>query len=103
MMSDMQELEALRASIDNIDSAIFAMLAERFKLTDRVGHFKAKHQLAARDAQREAAQHEKVVMLAEQYGLDAEFARQLLDVVLTRVVENHRELAARVATPERAP
>ncbi|WP_200840708.1 chorismate mutase, partial [Geminicoccus flavidas] len=39
------ELSGLRASIDNLDAAIIHLLAERFKLTRRVGALKAEHGL----------------------------------------------------------
>ena len=41
----METLNDMRKSIDNIDNAIVAMFAERFKVTNRVGHYKAKNGL----------------------------------------------------------
>ena len=35
------ELKRLRGSIDNMDSALIHLLAERFKVTQRVGELKA--------------------------------------------------------------
>ena len=90
----MESLEDMRKSIDNIDNAIVAMFAERFKVTDRVGEFKARNGLAAKDEAREAVQFARISELAEQYGLDGSFARSQLESVLTRVVERHKEIAA---------
>jgi len=67
----METLEEMRKSIDNIDNAIVAMLSERFKVTERVGHYKAQ----------------------KHYGLDPEFAESYLVTVIERVVRNHQEIA----------
>lgn len=89
----MDTLEDFRKSIDNIDNAIVAMFAERFKITDKVGVYKAKNNLPAQDKAREAAQFERIAELATSYGLDAEFAKSYLSTVVTKVVENHRVIA----------
>lgn len=88
-----ESLEDLRKSIDNIDNAIVAMLAERFKVTNRVGHFKASHNLPAKDANREALQHARIKELSNQYGLDPELASSILDQVIEKVVLKHEEIA----------
>ena len=89
----MESLEELRKSIDNIDKAIVAMLAERFKVTNRVGYFKASHKLPAKDPDREALQHARVQELSQQYGLDPELASSILDQVIAKVVVNHLQIA----------
>ena len=53
----METLNDMRKSIDNIDNAIVAMFAERFKVTNRVVHYKAKNGLLAKDAGRESEQY----------------------------------------------
>lgn len=88
-----ESLEDLRKSIDNIDNAIVAMLAERFKVTNRVGYFKASHGLPAKDGDREALQHARIQELSRQYGLDPELASCVLDQVIAKVVVNHEQIA----------
>jgi len=88
-----ETLEEMRKSIDNIDNAIVAMFSERFKVTDRVGHYKARSGLAAQDPERESLQFKRVNELARQYGLDPEFAESYLSAVISRVVRNHEEIA----------
>ena len=90
----MESLEEMRKSIDNIDNAIVAMFAERFKITNRVGVYKAEHQLPAKDPKREAAQYDRIIEIAQQYGLDPEFAKSYLSAVIERVVENHKKILA---------
>ena len=89
----METLEDMRKSIDNIDNAIVAMLAERFKTTDRVGYFKAQNGLALKDLKREAEQYARISGLAQQYGLNPEFAQSYLSVVISKVIENHEKIA----------
>lgn len=89
----METLDDMRKSIDNIDNAIVAMFAERFKVTNRVGMYKAEHGLASKDLNREAEQYRRIEDLAEHYGLDPGFAKSYLKAVITRVVANHEEIA----------
>ena len=88
----MESLEEMRKSIDNIDNAIVAMFAERFKVTNRVGYYKAERQLPSKDPEREAKQYERIVEIAEQYGLDPEFAKSYLEAVIERVINNHENI-----------
>ena len=46
-------LSRYRASIDNIDAALVCMLAERFKITQAVGEYKAEIGLPPADEARE--------------------------------------------------
>ena len=95
----METLEDLRKSIDNIDNAILAMFAERFKVTDRVGHYKAANGLPPQDERREAEQFERISNLAERYGLDSEFAQSCLRSTIDRVIERHVVIARNAIHP----
>ncbi|MCB1699694.1 MAG: chorismate mutase [Halioglobus sp.] len=90
----METLADMRKSIDNIDNAIIAMFAERFKVTDRVGHYKALNSLPARDSERESIQYDRINQLAVQYGLDPDFAKSYLSAIISRVIQNHEMIAA---------
>jgi len=89
-----ETLEELRKSIDNIDNAVVAMLAERFKVTARVGRYKASHRLPAKDPAREASQYARISELSQQYGLDPELAAAILALVIARVIEDHETIAS---------
>ena len=89
----MDNLEELRKSIDNIDNAIVAMFAERFKVTNRVGHYKAINDLPAKDLSREVIQFNRINDLANTYGLEPDFAKELLRNVIDCVVKNHEIIA----------
>jgi len=91
------ELLALRSSIDNLDAAIIHMLAERFKLTRRVGSLKAEQALPPSDPGREQRQVERMRRLADDAGLDPEFAEKFLAFVIREVIHHHEEIAREAA------
>lgn len=93
MVKKMDSLESMRKSIDNIDNAIIAMYAERFRITNKIGLYKAENNLPAKDEQRESTQFQRVTELAAAYGLDETIARQILEKVIDCVVQNHRQIA----------
>lgn len=87
------ELERLRGSIDNMDAALVHLLAERFKITQRVGHLKAEHGLPPADPARERRQIERLRALAQHAHLDPEFAEKFLNFVVREVVRHHEQIA----------
>ncbi|MDO5682693.1 MAG: chorismate mutase [Propionibacteriaceae bacterium] len=88
------ELDSLRGSIDNMDSAIVHLLAERFKVTQRVGELKAHHGLPPADPAREQRQIERLRALAADARLDPEFAEKFLTFIVSEVVRHHERIAA---------
>ena len=88
------ELERLRGSIDNMDSALVCLLAERFKVTQRVGKLKAVHGLPPADPAREQRQIERLRALAADARLDPEFAEKFLTFIVREVVRHHETIAA---------
>ncbi|GAA0328117.1 MAG: chorismate mutase [Propionibacteriaceae bacterium] len=87
------ELARLRGSIDNLDSALVCLLAERFKITQRVGELKAELGLPPADPQREAQQIERLRRLADEANLDPEFAEKFLTFIVSEVVRHHERIA----------
>lgn len=87
------ELTRLRASIDNMDAALVHLLAERFRITQRVGVLKARHGLPPADPQREAQQIARLRHLAEDSHLDPEFAEKFLNFIVSEVVRHHEAIA----------
>ncbi|MDO5493671.1 MAG: chorismate mutase [Nesterenkonia sp.] len=90
----MEELTAMRASIDNIDATLVYLLAERFKATQRVGHLKAAHRLPPGDPQRERRQIERLKRLAADAHLDPEFAEKFLNFIIDEVIRHHQAISA---------
>lgn len=86
------ELLRLRASIDNLDSMLVHLLAERFKVTKRVGQLKAKHHMPPADPAREAEQIARLRSLATESQLDPEFAEKFLNFIVREVVRHHERI-----------
>ena len=85
-----QFLEESRSSIDNIDAALVHLLAERFKITKRVGQHKAKVGLAPADPDREAVQVARLRALAQESGLDPVFSEKFLRFIVDVVIQHHK-------------
>ena len=86
------KLDELRASIDNIDAALVAILAERFKVTRKVGAYKAAEGLPAADPEREAHQIARLRELAKAADLDPQFTEKFLQFIITEVIRLHEQM-----------
>lgn len=86
------ELDVLRRQIDAVDERFVDLLAERFRITRRVGHIKSELGLPAQDSIREAQIDAKVRRLAAEHDLDEGLVSDVLRAVIDRVVAEHREL-----------
>ena len=80
-----------RASIDRLDAVLVYTLAERFSHTQAVGRLKAEHDLPPSDPDREATQIARLESLAEDAGLDPEFAKKFLGFIIEEVIRHHRK------------
>ena len=86
------ELRRLRGSIDNLDAMLVHLLAERFKVTKRVGQLKATHDMPPADPEREAQQIARMRALAADAQLDPEFAEKFLQFIVREVVRHHESI-----------
>ena len=84
-----EQLERYRSSIDNIDAALILLLAERFKITQDVGVYKAKIGLPAADPEREVEQIARLRRLAASVKLDPAFSEAFLRFVIAEVIRHH--------------
>ncbi|MBH0112769.1 chorismate mutase [Novosphingobium sp. YJ-S2-02] len=87
-------LAGFRSSIDNIDAALIHMLAERFRITQAVGAYKAEHNLPASDPGREKIQIERLRRLAEDAHLDPDFGEKFLRFIIDEVIRHHERAKA---------
>jgi chorismate mutase len=88
-------LAAYRKSIDNIDAALIHILAERFRITQAVGEYKAKACLPPADPEREAKQIARLRKLSEEADLDPEFSEKFLRFIIDEVIRHHEKAARR--------
>jgi chorismate mutase len=84
-----------RQSIDNIDAALVAMLAERFKVTQAVGRLKAELKLPPADPGREADQIARLRRLALEADLDPDFTEKFLRFIIEEVIRHHASMQER--------
>ena len=92
-MTDPQDdpvLAGFRRSIDNIDAALIHMLAERFRITQAVGEYKATANLPPADPGREDRQIARLRSLAEDADLDPEFSEKFIRFVIDEVIRHHQ-------------
>jgi chorismate mutase len=82
-------LAGYRASIDNIDAALIHMLAERFRITQAVGAYKAGKQLPPSDPAREEQQIARLRKLAQEANLDPDFGEKFIRFVIEEVIRHH--------------
>ncbi len=87
------ELLEMRHSIDNIDAALVHLLAERFKLTRKVGQLKATRGLPPADPVREAQMTARLRSLAVTADLDPEFAEKFQNFLVKEVIRHHEIIA----------
>ena len=83
-------LASYRKSIDNIDAALIHMLAERFRITQAVGEYKAKMAMPPADPAREERQIKRLRSLAEDADLDPEFSEKFIRFVIEEVIRHHQ-------------
>ena len=89
------ELQRFRDSIDNIDAALIHMLAERFRITQAVGAYKAANSLPPSDPGREERQIARLRKLAEDAQLDPEFSEKFLRFIIQEVIRHHERAAGK--------
>lgn len=88
-------LAAFRKSIDNIDAALIHILAERFRITQAVGEYKARAALPPADPQREQLQIARLRKLSEEAELDPEFSEKFLRFIIDEVIRHHENAQTR--------
>ena len=87
----LESLENYRDSIDRLDAILVFTLAERFKITEKVGKLKATVNLTPSDPSRENRQLERLEKLSLEAGLDPIFAKEFLKFIISEVIRHHKK------------
>lgn len=88
----MQKLLEYRDALDDIDKSLFALIAKRFEITQKVGLLKKENNLPSVDPDREQKQMDKIRDIAESLDLKPDFAEKILRTIIDEVVVNHRTI-----------
>jgi chorismate mutase len=86
-----EKLNQYRESINNIDASLVFILAERFKVTQAVGQYKAENDLPPADPVREQEQIARLRQLAKDAKLDPEFSEKFLRFIINEVIRHHEK------------
>jgi chorismate mutase len=90
--SNIEQLEDCRRSIDNLDSALIAILAERFRLTEKIGRVKVKGGFEPTDLKREQGQLEQFRKHASSHDLDVDVAVDIMTRIIDHAKNRHEVL-----------
>lgn len=83
-------LQELRKEIDAVDREIVSLLARRFKITHKVGMYKAKYRLLPMDKKREEEVLAHKRSLAEKYKLNPVLIEKIFKLIMAETRKNHR-------------
>ncbi|WP_020501545.1 chorismate mutase [Sciscionella marina] len=86
----LDELEALRRELDELDTSIVDLLAKRFEVTGRVGVLKRDADVAAVDHEREREMFARLRDRARDKGISPELVESLYRLIVSEVVVGHR-------------
>lgn len=89
----LENLQSLRAEIDDIDERIILLIAKRFKATAHVGKLKAEHGLDPVDLKREVVQRQRYSRLAGENDVNEETINRVFRFLIETVVLNHVAIA----------
>ena len=88
----MQELEELRAQIDEIDNQLLSLLAKRQTVVIKVGEFKQKQNIQVFDAAREEYLYKFHKRLSAKYNLSFDFIKDLFAMIMAESRKTQRNL-----------
>ncbi len=84
-------LDKFRKEIDNIDAQLIEKLAERFKITRKLGEYKKQESLLAQDITREEEKLSELCIMARECGIDEQMIKDIWQLVMEQVVEENSE------------
>ena len=91
----MQDLQQLRSTLNNLDSQIVQLLAQRSEVCHDVGRFKLKHNLPVVDEKREQQLVDRLMQLAVKQNLSTQLIQEIYGIVLQHSRSIQQKLGAR--------
>lgn len=86
-----ESLVQWREMLDEVDEKIVKLLAERFKITRKIGTYKARNGLETRDRAREAEQLDRVKKIARELHISPELAQNILQSIIEEAAKEHEQ------------
>lgn len=80
-ISTNDELRELRAQIDRVDDELIELLAKRMRISEEIGAFKKRHDMAVVQPERYNSLMDKRVAAGKEIGLSEEFMRNILTAI----------------------
>lgn len=84
------KLKKLRSEINDIDRKILIDLKHRFRVTRKIGTYKAKYNLPPQDKKREAEISKIRNELAGKFGLDRVLVEKIFKIIISSVRREHK-------------
>ncbi len=78
----MNELDVYRIEIDALDRELIDVLARRFAVVRKVGHYKIKNHMEAIQPERAAAVKTRAIKMGDNAGLDSAFVQKIYDALI---------------------
>lgn len=87
-----KELKKFRKQIDVADKKLVKVLSERFKVSKKVGRYKAKYDLPAQDKKREVEMFATRNLWAKKLKVDENLTEQIFKLIIKTVRKKHKDL-----------
>lgn len=88
-----KDIDELRDKIDEIDGKLIDLLSDRIEVAAEILDIKEKTGKEIKDQEREREIIEKAGGMAKEKGIDSEFAKDLMRIIISRTVGTEREIA----------
>ena len=92
-----EELGKLRAELDGIDEALFALVRDRMRCIERVGALKARAGTPVFQPGRAAEVERQAAARAREHGLDEGFLVRLADLLMEEAIRVEEGIVARAS------
>ena len=91
-----ERIEALRNQIDTIDHEILTLIAERMKVSLKIGHEKSVYNITVFQKERWAQMYDDRLKILTRSGLSVEFSENFLKILHTESVRQQVEVIKKI-------
>lgn len=87
-----KQIAKYRDAINNLDSALIYILAQRFNVVQDIGALKQKYNMNVLDTNRQNTHKENLCDLAQKCNLDLIFIDELFELIMKKAVNEQQKL-----------